>query len=97
MSKTFEKQFYLLSFQNILGDENFLLSSNEVRTFYVACIKTGMAKARKRSHYATQVRRLKRLSQIQGGEQDAAALAEEWQTTWPRRPAMLKVLQKYGF
>ncbi|MBR3569985.1 MAG: tyrosine-type recombinase/integrase [Oscillibacter sp.] len=29
MSKTFEKQFYLLSFQNILGDENFLLSSYE--------------------------------------------------------------------
>ena len=56
-----------------------------------------MAKACERSRYTNQGRRLKMLSQIQGGEEDAAALAEEWRTTWPRRPAMLKVLQKYGF
>ena len=73
------------------------LYPDEVRKFYVACLRTGMAKACERSRYTTQVRRLKMLSQIQGGEQDAAALAEEWRTTWPRKSAMLEVLQKYGF
>ena len=94
-------EYVIASGDACLMDKHFDILSelypNEVRTFYVACIKTGMAKARKRSHYATQARRLKRLSQIQGGEKVAAALAEEWRTTWPRRPAMLEALQKYGF
>ena len=94
-------EYVIASGNACLMDKYFKILSklypNEVRTFYVACIRTGMAKARQRSHYATQVRRLKRLSQIQGGENDAAALAEEWRTTWPRRPAMLETLQKYGF
>ena len=94
-------EYVIVSEDAFLMDKRFEILSklypDEVRKFYVACLRAEMAKACKRSRYTTQARRLKMLSQIQGGEQDAAALAEEWRTTWPRKSAMLEVLQKYGF
>lgn len=73
------------------------LYPKEVKRFYVVCLRAGMAHAYKRSHYSEQVKHLKVLSQMQGGKRVAAALAKEWRTTWPRRRAMLEILQKYGF
>ena len=73
------------------------LYPKEVKRFYVVCLREGMAHAYKRSHYSEQVKHLKVLSQMQGGNKVAAALAKEWRTTWPRRGAMLEILQKNGF
>ena len=70
---------------------------DETRKFYVACLRSGMEQASNRNEYAERVKRLKKLEQIDGGKEAAAALADEWRKAYPRRRAMLDELKKRGF
>lgn len=70
---------------------------NELREFYANCLRPQMERASDRTAYAEIIQRLRKLCEISGGQEAAAALADEWRKAYPRRRAMLEELKKRGF
>ena len=70
---------------------------DETREFYVTCLRSKMDAASDRTAYAECAELLKKLSGIRGGQEAAAALADEWRKTYPRHRAMMDELKKHGF
>ena len=70
---------------------------DETRKFYVTSLRSKMRAASDRKAYAECAELLKKLSGIRGGQEAAAALADEWRKTYPRHRAMLDELKKHGF
>ena len=83
---------YMDKFAGTLGEKY----PEEVREFYVDCLREAMKPATQKDYYEL-VRRLKRLGRLPGGADAANSLAQEWRATYPRRRSLLAELQKQGF
>ena len=70
---------------------------DEMREAYARILAKEAATVSNRKQYQELSHYLKKLKQYPGGAERAAGLAEDWQTRYSRRRAMMKELKKAGF